>query len=316
MTRPALPFLASLLVSSLCLAACAAPSEEAEETSSSEDELRAFKAGELVGPIAFGETKTVAHPATSTYRALSFDAARGDKIEATVSADRQDAVVWLLGASNRTIAKVDRARGTGAEVVTYEIKTAGRYYLAFREADYEPATFTVKLAKVSAPPQPGGPLVSCTGTPRFPITGPIYAKTVTRVDFKRTCDAYGVCTAWQESARRPVTAAGLSVSPSRYVRAELALGTYTSQQGSSTYVCKTEDRGTATLDESGKAASRMQWSDRCNIQGGSGGPYDIGEYRPSDFTMGAGCLSILEQDPPASANFGTQNKVAYLATFE
>lgn len=319
MSRRALPFTVLSAAMIALLAACAAPTASEEEpSSSSEDELRSFKAGELVGTIAYGETKTVDHPATTTYRAYAFDAAKGDKIEATISAAGQDAVVWLLSSTNASIVKIDANHNTTAEVVTREITKAGRYYLAFREADYEPARFTVKLARLGAPPPPPPPPPrdTCTGTPRFPITGNIAAKTGTQVQYKRTCDAFGVCTAWAESARVAVPATSFTVSPGRYLRAEVALSTYTSQQGSSRYVCSTKDDGGVTLDETGKATSRMQWSDRCNIQGGSGGPYDIGEYRPSDFTFGARCASIVEQDPPAASNFGTQTKIAYYATFD
>lgn len=297
------------------LAACAAPTEgEQEASASSEDELRSFKSGELVGTITYGDTKTVDHPATSTYRAYAFDAAKGDKIEATISAAGQDAVVWLLSSTNASMVKVDMNHNTTAEVVTRTITKAGRYYLAFREADYEPAKFTVKLARISEPPPPTGD--TCGGTPRFPVTGNITAKTGTKVQFKRTCDAYGVCTKWTESARTAVPSTSFTMSPDRYLRADILLSTYTSQQGSSRYVCSTKDYGGVTLDETGKGASRMQWSDRCNIQGGSGGPYDIGEYRPSDFTFGAGCASIIENDPPTASNFGTQTKVAYYAIFD
>lgn len=313
--------LLSLVVSATTvalLAGCAAPTEGEEEAESSEDELRAFKPSELVGTIAYGETKTVDHPANTTYRAYAFDAAKGDKIEATISAAGNDAVVWLLSSTNATIVKLDANHNTTAEVLTRTLPKAGRYYLAFREADYEPARFTLKLARLGEPPPPPPPPPrdTCVGTPRFPITGNISASTATQVRYVRSCDAYGVCTEWTESGRRGVSPASFTVSPGRYLRAEIALDTYTSQQGSSRYVCSTKDYGGTTLDESGKGASNMQWSDRCNIQGGSGGPSDIGEYRPSDFTFGAKCASIVEKDPPAASRFGTQTKVAYYATFE
>ena len=56
---------------------------------STDDELRAFKPGELLGVIAYGETKTADHDASSTYRAYAFRATAGDQIELTVSAAGQ-----------------------------------------------------------------------------------------------------------------------------------------------------------------------------------------------------------------------------------
>lgn len=316
MSPRALPSATTFAAMFLLLAACASPTEDGENTESTDDELRAFKPNELVGTIAYGETKSVHHPANTTYRAYAFVASRGDRIQATVSADRHDAVAWLLGPSNATLLKVDAAHDTRAEVATYTIKTSGRYTIAFREADYEPAQFTVKLARLDAPPPPPPPADACAGTPRFPITGPITGKTATRIEYKRTCDAYGVCTAWAESSRRAVPATSFTISPGRYLRAEIGLSNYTSRQGSSTYVCATKDAGGSTVDTNGKAISRMQWSDHCNIQGGSGGPYDYGPYRPADFAVGDRCASIIDQDPPAASNFGVQTKIAYFATFD
>lgn len=311
------------LLSALAGAGCATNADgqddDESESESTEDELRSFRAGELLGKIAYGETKTVDHSATPTYRAYAFDAAKNDEIEITVSAAGHDAVVWLLGAANQSLAKVNAFRDTRAESVVYKATKTGRLHIAFREADYERATFTVSLAKKNGGTPPATSAVAtCSGAPRLPATGTFALTSATRHEYVRSCDASGTCSAWTLATERLV-GAGLGrvieVHPGGFTSAgSFALGSSISPWGSDMYTCRREDaaRG-VTFDASGRGSTQLQTSERCSVSGSSG-QTSVGSDRPADVILGQTCIAFAEQDPPPSN--GPQKKVVYIAPLQ
>ena len=163
---------------------------------------------------------------------------------------------------------------------------------------------------------------TCTGTPRFPTTGPLNAKSVVRVSYERDCDSFGVCTAWTKRDERGVGASTnfgvTSVDPSRRAKVEISLGSSMSQQGSSTYLCSTTDRNanwSTELDVNGQGDTQMEWADRCNIAGGSGGPSDVGPRRPVHISLGDSCMSVTETPAPGARDYGRQIKQMYIVSF-
>jgi len=141
----------------LALAACsvATPGDD-PMVDSSESALRALKAEEVVGDLAFGETKTVQYSETPRYRALRVQASAGDTIDAWVRGTRgADAQAWILGSSYATLAtNRDASTSTTDAHVVKKVGTTGTYYLVVREANLEDAELTVALAPRAAPSSP------------------------------------------------------------------------------------------------------------------------------------------------------------------
>ena len=330
----AVPF-AALIASSLAVACVAGTDETEEDGTSDESELRQFKAGELLGTIAYGETKTVVHGGKPLYRAYAFTVAAGDSFTLTANAGSADAVIWLLnGTTNATIKRSDAFRAGLGERLDYTSRTGGKYMFVFREAASRSATFNVSLQRQAADGGaadsgatdggaadsgdesniPGVP--ACTGIGRAPVTGPVYLSSVVSYPVTRQCDAFGVCSAWAFTGRSTPVRGSVKVSPNApfaYVSAELNLSSYSSQQGSSTYNCNVTDTGSGSLSSASEGTFNMRWLDRCNISGGSGGPYEYGPQRPSKITFGSSCLSIEDIGPTPATNFGTQRRTIYIA---
>lgn len=195
----------------LPIAACASPQgDDSAVAVSSESELRQLDASEIVGTIAYGETKTVAYTEETRYRAFSFTAAEGDEIDARfVGANTLDPIGFLLDQNFKTLAQNDDESSTSdAAHVTYKMTKAGKYYLAVREANEEAGQLTVSLAKVgSTTPRPDDPFdpASCTGSPMTNeqalahfSPGAMHARlgTFDILQRSRTCNAATGCTKW------------------------------------------------------------------------------------------------------------------------
>ena len=172
-----------LLLSSglaVLVAACGAEAPEME-SGTSESALRALTATEIVGSIAPGQTKTgIAYDDSSTYRALSFQVGVGDEVTIEVRASGADAKAWLLGANFQTLASNDDASSTTRDSrIKRKLVVGGTHYVAFREKNYEDASFEVSLsvtplAPAPPPSQPPGSSNGCTSSSgfRFYCRGP------------------------------------------------------------------------------------------------------------------------------------------------
>lgn len=153
------PYPSRLLVAAFaCTAACSDAASPSELTAVSEDALRALTAGEVVGPLTYGQTSPpVVHDAAPTYRAFTFEGTEGDDVQIDVRAEGADARAWLLAPSFRTLARNDNASPDTRDArIAARLTQTGRHYIAFRETNYEEATFTVTLVRRNgtAPPPP------------------------------------------------------------------------------------------------------------------------------------------------------------------
>jgi hypothetical protein len=139
---------------------CASAGGESADGATSADELRALVPGEIVGSIAYGETKSgIAYDDTNTYRALTFQGAAGDEVAIDASAASADARLWLLAANYRTLETNDDASSSTNDArIVHRLTKTGTYYIVFREKNYEDASFTITLNDTSvAPPAPTPP---------------------------------------------------------------------------------------------------------------------------------------------------------------
>ena len=153
--RPLLagPVLAVLLAA----AACSAPVGEVEDSETSSDELRALSTSEIVGTIAYGETKTVAYTKTPLYRALALTAQAGDEVAIDVKGQgTADARAWLLRSTFGALASNDDASPMTKDArLHYTFTQAGTYYVALRDNARHDATFQVTVTKLG--PDAGPP---------------------------------------------------------------------------------------------------------------------------------------------------------------
>lgn len=323
---------AALLPIPFGMIACASSdaADEGDEGTAAPVDAELSSSGiQILGSISQGQTLSAAYTRTPKYRAYSFTAARGDVVDFWVrSSNGGDAYAYILRSSFSTMTSNNDAPGNGKDAhVRATIATAGTYYVVFRDAALKNATFNVEFKKPAAPAVDAGPapdagpqVPSCGGAPRFPTTGPLNASSVTLYTTERDCDAFGVCTPWKITSQRGVSGSTsygtTSVDQNRRAKVEINFGTYASQQGSSTYICTTTDRDanwSTTLDANGQGNTGLRWEDRCNISGGSGGPYEIHDPRPVHISYGSSCMSVTENDP-ANA-FGHQRKQTYIAQF-
>ncbi|HVH42968.1 MAG TPA: hypothetical protein VM925_11515, partial [Labilithrix sp.] len=154
-----------LCLLALPIAACAG--ERAEDVATDGAELRKLLPSEIVGSISYGETKTVTYAAEPRYRAFSFHAKQGDKIDARfVGAKGLDTVGFLLSDTFATVKQNDdESTASRASRFTHEISTTGTYYLAVREANEEDGQITISLTKVDGATPPPPPVEPPPPTP-------------------------------------------------------------------------------------------------------------------------------------------------------
>jgi len=143
--------LATLLVLALA-PACSVESGGSSDdgaVASSDDELRALTAAEILGPLMYGQTSApIAYAKTPRYRALSFFASAGDEVQIAINAlSGKGAQLWL---TTSTFANV--AASTSGQLPSAKLKTAGTYYIVFRSSDFAPASYAVTLSKVAVVP--------------------------------------------------------------------------------------------------------------------------------------------------------------------
>lgn len=161
----------------------------------------------------------------------------------------------------------------------------------------------------------------CSGTPRFPVTHWITPAEITQLQYARTCDAFGVCTAWSLRNRLQVENPKLlRLYPDHMLTGEITIqsgdGGYA---GGIHYTCTSSDylNSRIIFDNQGNfnGAASFYSGYRCPPDGGSGGPYGKSEPRLVNVKIGENCLLIEDKDPSPEKNFGTQIKIIYLGTW-
>jgi hypothetical protein len=127
-----------------------------EEAGETDEELRALRANENLGAIAYGETKTFdyAHSGSGvTYRAYEFTAAAGDEVDVWAKSATGNATLYLVSAAGTTLARnLNATPSTKDANIVRKLSKAGKYFIVVRDAALEAAKFTVSLAKKSAGP--------------------------------------------------------------------------------------------------------------------------------------------------------------------
>jgi hypothetical protein len=104
--------------------------------------LRLLAANEVVGELA---------ASTPRYRAFRFLGRQGDSVEAWVRSPEGDALGFMLAADFKTLATNDDASGATRDArMELTLPNSGTYYVAFRDADFEPTRMTVTLTRLSA----------------------------------------------------------------------------------------------------------------------------------------------------------------------
>jgi hypothetical protein len=157
--RPVFAVLASAALY-MSIPACSVGTDEL--TTASESDLGTVGPASVVGSIVPGTSSApIRYSATPKYRALSFTASVGDRLEAWVRSTDGDAVAWITDATFKSLATNDDASSDTHDAhVVATIEKTGLQYLVFRERDFEPAVFTASLARAAdSAPTPG---TSCT----------------------------------------------------------------------------------------------------------------------------------------------------------
>ena len=93
------------------------------------------------------------------------------------------------------------------------------------------------------------------------------------------------------------------ITTDRGVYIQARLGAY-SVSGS--YTCYDHDTGRGMLDETGVGTGTMKAGNRCNVTGGSGGPYSYEPQRAVAMKYGASCVAVTDEDP--APRVGIQRK--------
>jgi hypothetical protein len=166
-----------VLLSMVCVSlGCGAGGEEIEDVFTAKSDGVDERADiRVVGDLESGKTSAkIAYDKSVKYRALRFRASEGDEVEAWVRSANGDAMGWILDVDGRVLAKNDDAELDVTDArVTATIADGEVFYVVFREAGMERATFTVSLAGATPPAEPdppAGPVLQ-VGEPSGPRDG-------------------------------------------------------------------------------------------------------------------------------------------------
>jgi hypothetical protein len=156
----------------------------------------------------------------------------------------------------------------------------------------------------------GDPFPTCDGTPTFPTTGPLRFSAAMKTTFARACDAFGVCTPWKSEGDRIVLEDNgvwsRALSPDGGLSLNTQVGFSTLSDG---YDCRDTDIGSGMVSlTTGLGEGSMTAGYRCNISGGSGGPYGTDPQRAVSLRYGASCMAVTDKLPTPTTNFGTQRR--------
>lgn len=141
----------------LVIAAAACATAPADDVAASSDSaLRELAENEILGEIAYGDTKEVDLTTTPKFRAFWFKGERGDQIQLTATAlDATDPYLWFTDDQFNTIAQNNDARVTDTSALIngrYLPKT-GKYFMVFRDIYNSPkAKFVVTVRKLGVLP--------------------------------------------------------------------------------------------------------------------------------------------------------------------
>ena len=189
---------------------------------------------------------------------------------------------------------------------------------AMAHGEVSPADAGVAVVDAGvAQPDPFSP---CTGPLRLPTTDDLVFQYGSKTTYTRTCDSFGVCSSWTKQGNsQPVTASNgprslfITTSGGLYLQAQVGPLT-SSQSGSSTYLCRALDFGSGSVDPvTGQGIGRMRSGYRCNIAGGSGGPYGDDGERLVDIRAGSTCVSLTDQ--VSTLNAGVQRRNVIVLPF-
>lgn len=132
----------------LTLVACANDEADTELTSTVDSALRLPKKDEIVGPITYGESHTVHYEERPTYRAFRLDGKTGDTLDAWVrSTTGGDALLWVLRADGKTLARNDDADATTLDAhIALTLPRTEAYFIVMRDKDFEDNDYVVSIA--------------------------------------------------------------------------------------------------------------------------------------------------------------------------
>ncbi len=130
------------MLSALCALAACRPTVKAPV----HDTFTKVGKADAIAPLAYGATSKVVKT-RGDYGWFRFDAHAGDEVAVTVRSSDGDAVAFVLDGYDDVLAVDDDADAftSDARLVT-TLPADGRYYVAFREYSFAPASFTVELA--------------------------------------------------------------------------------------------------------------------------------------------------------------------------
>jgi len=157
-TSPLRLCLAALASLSIASATQACTSAAPSDVETSESELGGLTSADIVGSVTSGRpTAPIAYGNPPRYRAVSFTGRARDQVDAWVRSTDGDAVAFLVDSRFKSlVTNDDGANDTHDAHLVTTLPSDGTYYIAFRERDLEPATFTVSLdLKAGAPPVAG-----------------------------------------------------------------------------------------------------------------------------------------------------------------
>jgi hypothetical protein len=151
----------SFFMASSCfaLAGCQADAGDFSTDASADGALTALTPAEIVGEIEYGETSApINYTDTPRYRALTFEGHAGDHVTITVHSAVGHARAWLLYPNFSNLAYDDNLSGAAHDAhVEATLPDTATYFIAFRDAFQENATFTVSLDGPQVPPPPPPP---------------------------------------------------------------------------------------------------------------------------------------------------------------
>ncbi|MBS2015376.1 MAG: hypothetical protein JST00_20985 [Deltaproteobacteria bacterium] len=156
---------------------------------------------------------------------------------------------------------------------------------------------------VSAAPGAG-----CAGPPAIP-TAYVSITNANQQWFSRSCDANGTCEAWRAY---PIVELvpdngpnSITFEPRGSFAVSYRIGPVNvAQFGSDRYECSSHEMGSGSVDPStGVGSMSITPTSRCNISGGSGGPWNMGAARWADARAGQRCLSFVDRFDASAPGF-------------
>lgn len=230
----AISFVACLPVLALGAGCAVDDASEDAQVAESESELSALRMQQL-GTIASGTPRTASYTSSPLYRAYTFSAKKGDKVDVWVRSSSGDAVAYILRATYSTVVRNDDASGATRDAhLSTTLKADGTYYIVFKEAKGKSADFTVSFTNDAKGSGDAGPRnddafdpASCSGdsldfVSKFsPGATEAVLSDYQIVLRKRQCNSVTGCSAWQTTTEHSGPSghgkATLTVNPVRLV---------------------------------------------------------------------------------------------------